>query len=211
MEHYKIIAKKRDGLGKKASKDLRKEDLIPCVLYGGEENINLYVETIPFEKATITPKVYIIDLDIDGKIIPAIIHDVQYHPVTDKAIHIDFYEITDDKPVNVYVPVNLIGFSVGVKAGGRLKQNMRYLRVQAFHEDLPDFVEIDITKLKIGQGIKVRDLNFDKLTLLDPMNNVVVAVKTARGTLSDEEEEAEAEAEGEEGTEGSNEGEEGKE
>ncbi|MDD4236539.1 MAG: 50S ribosomal protein L25/general stress protein Ctc [Bacteroidales bacterium] len=192
MEHFKIIAKKREDLGKKAAKNLRKEDFIPCVVYGGEENLNLYVETIPFEKATFTPKVYLMDLDVDGTIIPAVIQDVQYHPVTDKAIHIDFYQITDDKPVSIYLPIRLVGLSVGVKAGGRLKQNLRYLRVQAFHEDLPDFVEVDITKLKIGQGIKVRDLSFDKLTLLDPMNNVVVAVKTARGTLAEEEAEAEA-------------------
>jgi large subunit ribosomal protein L25 len=198
MEHYKLIAKKREVVGKKASKSLRKQDLIPSVMYGGEETIHFYLEGLPIEKALHTPKVYIFEIEIEGTVSLAIIKDTQFHPVSDKLIHVDFYQVSEGKPVSMYIPVRLIGLSIGVKNGGRLKQNFRYLRVQAFHEDLPDFLEVDITNLKIGQSIKVRDLSFDKLTLLDPMSSVLVAVLTARGSSAEEleeEEEAKAKAE----------------
>ena len=194
MEHYKLIAKKREVVGKKASKTLRKQNLIPSVMYGGEETVHFYLEGLPIEKALHTPKVYIFEIEIDGKSVLAIIKDTQFHPVSDKLIHIDFYQVTDGKPVSIHVPVRMIGLSIGVKNGGRLKQNFRYLHVQALHEDLPNYLEADITNLKIGQSIKVRELSFDKLTLLDPKSSVIVAVLTARGSAAEEEEEAAAAA-----------------
>jgi large subunit ribosomal protein L25 len=216
MEKIEIKAEKRKETGKKATKQLRKEEKVPCVLYGGKENIHFTAEEKAFKKLVYTPKAFLVDLFLDGKEHKAVMQDVTFHPVTDRILHIDFKEIFDDRKVDISIPVHIVGDSVGIKAGGKLRIRRRTLRVRAFPKDLPDFLEVDITPLNIGQSFKVRDLQFDNLEILDPAQAMVVGVVSSRlAKLSVEEiaaqeaaEEAaaekaaeEAEAEGEENKE----------
>jgi large subunit ribosomal protein L25 len=163
------------------------------------------VNEIIFNKIINSPEVYFVDLDIDGKKHKAIIKEVQFHPVTDKTLHVDFLEVSKDKLVNVTLPVKTTGTSKGVLAGGKLRMVTRRLKVRGLVEDLPEFIEVDITSLKIGQTFKVADLNVKGLTFLDAANAVVVAVKMSRvATVVDDEEEV-VEASAEQGAEASTE------
>lgn len=202
MKSVALEASVRDSVRKKSAlNSMRKEGSVPGILYGGENNINIAVNEIAFGKLINTPEVHIIELNIDGKKIKAVIRDVQYHPVSDKPIHIDFYEVFEDKPMTMGIPVRVVGNSIGIKNGGKRSDKLRKLVLKALPTDMPDVVEVDITKLKIGQSIKVQDITLDGVELLDTPNAVVVAVKTSRvAVLTDDEEE-----EGEEGAEASTE------
>jgi large subunit ribosomal protein L25 len=180
MEKIEIRAEKRKETGKKATKQLRKEEKVPCVLYGGEENIHFTAEEKAFKKLVYTPKAFLVDLFLDGKEHKAVMQDVNFHPVTDRILHIDFKEIFDDRKVDISIPVHIVGDSVGIKAGGKLRIRRRTLRVRALPKDLPDFLEVDITLLNIGQSLKVRDLQFDNLEILDPAQAMVVGVVSSR-------------------------------
>lgn len=203
MKVFEINGTKREKVGKRATKDLRKEERVPCILYGGEENIHFSALGKDFLKLLYTPHVYLVKLIIDGKEYMSIIQDTQFHPVTEKILHIDFLQIFDDKKVKIGVPVQLNGLAKGVKAGGKLFQTLRYLKVKAFAADLPDILNVDVTNLAFGQSIKVEDLSFENMELIDPKDAVVAGVRTARAAVLDEDEDEE----GEEGAEG--EGEEG--
>ncbi len=215
MERLVIKTSKRKETGKKATKQLRKEGHVPCVLYGGKENIHFAAEEKIFKKLVYTPKAFLVDLFIDGKEHKAVLQEITFHPVTDHILHIDFKEIFDDKKVNINIPIHVIGDSVGIKAGGKMAVKRRTLRVRALPKHLPDFLEVDITDLNIGQSLKVRDLHYDNLEILDPGQAMVAGVISSRlAKLSVEEiaaqeaaEEAAAEraaaaAEGAEGAEG---------
>jgi large subunit ribosomal protein L25 len=180
MEKIEIKAEKRKETGKKATKQLRKEEKVPCVLYGGSEIIHFTAEEKAFKKLIYTPKAFLVDLFLDGKEHKAVMQDVNFHPVTDRILHIDFKEIFDDKKVDISIPVHIVGDSVGIKAGGKLRVRRRTLRVRALPKDLPDFLEVDITPLNIGQSFKVRDLHFDNLEILDPAQAMVVGVVSSR-------------------------------
>ena len=180
MEKIEIKAEKRKETGKKASKQLRKEEKVPCVLYGGKENIHFTAEEKAFKKLIYTPKAFLVDLFLDGEEHKAVMQDVNFHPVTDRILHIDFKEIFDDRKVDISIPVHIVGDSVGIKAGGKLRVRRRTLRVRALPKDLPDFLEVDITPLNIGQSFKVRDLHFDNLEILDPAQAMVVGVVSSR-------------------------------
>ncbi len=180
MEKIEIKAEKRKETGKKATKQLRKEEKVPCVLYGGKENIHFTAEEKAFKKLVYTPKAFLVDLFLDGVEHKAVMQDVNFHPVTDRILHIDFKEIFDDKMVDISIPVHIVGDSVGIKAGGKLRIRRRTLRVRALPKDLPDFLEVDITLLNIGQSLKVRDLQFDNLEILDPAQAMVVGVVSSR-------------------------------
>ncbi len=199
MKSVALSGNKRAERGTSNAKSLRKEEKIPCVIYGGKENIHFTVNEIKFEKIVSSPEVYFVDLDIDGTAIKAIIQSVQYHPVTDRPIHVDFLEVTDKKAVTIKLPVVLTGASKGVLNGGKLRMVTRKLKVSGLPSALPENVEIDITELKIGDSIKVEEINVDGLTFLDASNAVVVAVKRSRVTVAEEEEEG---AEGEATAEG---------
>ena len=191
MKSISISAKRRENLGKVDTKKVRKEGNIPCVMYGGEEVIHFSAPVNDFRHLIYTPNVYLVDLDIDGVSHRAIIKDIQFHPVSDKVLHIDFMEIFAGKPVEIAVPVKVTGFAEGVKAGGKLTLQTRRLRVKALPKDLPDDVTIDVTELTLGKSIKIGELDFENLELLDPKNSVVVSVKltrAARGMADDEEE-----------------------
>ena len=208
MKNIVINAKKREALGKKATKHLRRHDNVPCVLYGGEENIHFYVNKKELRKIIYTPEVFLINLDIDGKQYNVVMKDLQYHPVSDEVIHIDFVYVTEDKKIIVEIPVKIEGFSVGIKEGGFLHQSKRYIKVKAFIKFIPDNIVIDITELAIGKSIKISDISIENVELLDNDSTMIVAVKLTRISVASGEEEEEDEEKDEEATD--EKGEEGK-
>ncbi len=180
MERIEIKAGKRKETGKKATRQLRKEGYVPCVMYGGNGNIHFTAEEKAFKKLVYTPKAFLVDLFIDGEEHKAVMQEISFHPVTDRILHIDFMEIFDDKKVSINIPVHIVGDSVGIKAGGKLALKRRTLRVRALPKDLPDYLEVDITELNIGQSLKVRDLHYDNLEILDPGQAMVAGVISSR-------------------------------
>lgn len=169
-----------EDLGKKATKALRVSGMIPCVLYGTEGTTHFSIAESAIKNLVYTDKVYIVNVTIDSKSVTAILQDIQFHPVSDGVLHIDFLQVSETAPVAMNIPVNLNGLAVGVKAGGKLQLEMRYLKVKGLIKDLPDTLNIDITKLELGKTIKVKELSFENLDILSAVNNVVVAVKLTR-------------------------------
>jgi len=209
MKTIELKGEIRQDVGKRSTKKARRSDQVPAVLYGQKEVIHFTTDLKELGFLVYTPNVYIVDLNIDGKKHQAVIKDMQFHPVTDKILHVDFLEINKEKPVSIRVPVQLHGFARGVQQGGKLKAEMRRLHVKGLIKDLPDNLDIDVTKLGLGQTIKVRDLTFNGLQMLDPRNTVVASVKLTRaakgaaaveipGETESESEESAGEAGGEE-------------
>lgn len=198
MKTIEIKGTARKELGKKATRELRKKQHVPCVIYGGEEIIHFSAHENDFRHIVYTPNVYIINVDVEGKKLKAVMQDLQFHPVSDKIEHIDFYEVTDDKPLNIKIPVKLNGLAAGVQAGGKLYLLARYLKVKGLSKDLPDQLDVDVTKLELGKVIKVGELSFDNLQILENKGAVVAAVKLTRSSVSA----GAGEEEGEEGAEG---------
>ncbi|MBJ04623.1 MAG: 50S ribosomal protein L25/general stress protein Ctc [Flavobacteriales bacterium] len=189
MKSVSINGIARVDLGKKFAKKLRKEDNVPCVIYGGKETpVHFYAHSNEFRKIVYTPNVYLIDIVIEKQNIKAIMGDIQFHPVTDKILHIDFIRIFDNKKFKVELPIVLEGNSIGVRNGGRLALNMRRLCIEGLSADMPENINIDISNVKIGQAIRVSDLNLDNLTIINNPNDVVMAVKTARAAIQEENE-----------------------
>jgi len=180
MKNFEIKGSLRTDLGKKANKALRKAELVPCELYGGEENIHFTVAEKDFKKLIFTPSVFIVKIDIDGKEVMAVMREVQYHPVNDRPLHVDFIQVTEDKPLEIEIPIKVDGFAIGVQAGGKLAVNLRKLKVKAMMKDLPDTLDMDVTELSLGKSIKVGDLSYENLELLNAKNAVVVQVKLTR-------------------------------
>ena len=194
MKSVQLEATSRSEVRKKSALNaLRKEGRIPAVLYGGKENVNFHVNEIAFSKLITTHEVYFIDLNFGDKTIKAVISDVQFHPVTDKPIHIDFMEVFEDKPVTIGVPVAFTGASKGVLAGGKRREKLRKMTLRALPAYLPEVVTIDITNVKIGGSIKVKDVSLENVECLDNENAVIIAVKTSRTAVavSDDDEEEE--------------------
>ena len=190
MKSVSINGIARVDLGKKFAKQLRKEENVPCVIYGGEDNpIHFYAHTNEFRKIIYTPDVYLIDIVVEDQTIPVIMGDVQFHPVSDKILHIDFLRIFKDKNVKIHIPVDIFGNSIGVRNGGRLALNMRKMFVEGLPANLPEKISIDITQLTIGSSIRVSDMSIENLTFLNNSDDVIVAVKTARAAIAQEEEE----------------------
>lgn len=180
MKSITIKGSKRESVGKTASKALRNAGMVPCVIYGGEKPIHFSAEEKAFKGLVYTPNVYTASIDIDGQVIPAILQDIQFHPVSDSIIHVDFYQLFEDKEITMSIPVNLIGKSKGVAIGGALRHNVRKARVKALPANLPDFIEADITDLEIGNKLYVTSLKNDKYTILHPDNTVVAQVRMSR-------------------------------
>jgi len=196
METFEITGTLREEVGKKYSKKLRREDHVPCVLYGGKENIHFSAEEKAFKNIVYTPNIYMIKLVIDGKNHNALLKDIQFHPVSDRILHMDFIEISDDKPVNITMPLRLTGDSIGIKNGGKLRWKRRQMNVRGLPKDFPDYLDVDITNLEIGETIKVGELSYENLQILDPLRSMVVAVVSSRlvakGMAAEIEEEVEA-------------------
>jgi large subunit ribosomal protein L25 len=180
MKTIEIKGSYRTELGKKSSKQIRKIGNVPCVIYGKEQNIHFYAHELSFKNLIYTPEAHLVDLNIDNKVHKAVLKDVQYHPVSDKILHADFIEVFDDKPVIINIPIKVSGDSVGVIAGGKLNIKKRSLKVKGLPNNLPEHLNIDITELKIHESVKVGDLSYDKIELLDPKRLMVLTIATSR-------------------------------
>jgi large subunit ribosomal protein L25 len=203
MKTISINAEKRTELGKKSTRDLRKIDHVPCVMYGGAEVLHFHAHENDFRHIVYTPTAYIVEIVLDGKKHKAVLQELQFHPVNDKLTHLDFVEVFDDKQVTVEIPIKLTGAAIGLKDGGKPRQRRRVLKVRGLVEHLPDVLEIDITDVAIGDVIKIGDLQYDNLEILDPARSMIFAVVSSRVSKGMEIEEVEVEAEeGEEGEEG---------
>ncbi len=183
----------RKSVGKKDAKAVRNEGRVPAVIYGTGEQTHFSLKHTDIEKLVYTAKVHLINLDIDGTKKKAFIQEVQHHPLTDRIQHADFIEVLDDRKVKVDVPVNLIGRPIGVLNGGVLSRIFRKLTVYALPDNLPDEIEVDISELRIGDSIKVGDLNFPSLNILQEDMRVICSVKMSRAAIEEEEEEEEEE------------------
>ena len=187
MKEIDVTGKKRSETGKKASKLLRKEGFVPCNLYGEAKDENGLPKALPFvvsmkelRKIVYTPHIYVINLIIDGESHTAIMKELQFHPVTDALLHVDFYEINDQKPITIGIPVKLNGLAQGVRDGGRMNLSVRKLNVTAKYQDIPEHLDIDVTSMKIGKIIKVGELHFDGLELATSKDVVVCSIKATR-------------------------------
>ncbi|MCD8208743.1 MAG: 50S ribosomal protein L25 [Bacteroidales bacterium] len=184
MKHIVLKGQLREAGSKAAVKAVRKAGLVPCNLYGqGVENILFSVTEKDLKQLTHTPNSYIVDLEFEDGIKSAVLHEVQYHPVTDKALHVDFLLVTKEKPVTMDVPIVTTGHSAGVKLGGKLLISSRKLRVSAYMDDLPDNIEVDTTELQIGKQIIASDLKLDKVQIVSPKGTVICSVRPTRATM----------------------------
>jgi large subunit ribosomal protein L25 len=209
MKSITIKGSERESVGKKATKALRNAGKVPCVVYGGEKPLHFSADELAFKNLVYTPKAHTVVVDMEGgKKVDAVMQDIQFHPVSDKILHVDFYQLFKDKPVTMEIPVQLEGNSPGVRNGGRLLFRKRTLTIKALPDNLPDFFNIDINDLNIGDNISVESLLNDDFSILHPDSTVVVQVKTARAAIVvEDEDEDEIEGEGAEGTEGAEGGE----
>ncbi len=193
MKTVSLSGSLRENVGKKDAKMHRYAGKVPCVLYGGKEQIHFATDAVNFKPILFTPETFLLHLNIDGREFDAILKDVQYHPVEDNVLHADFLQIEAGKPVTVSLPVKTLGTSPGVMRGGKLKIKLSRLKVKGLVEAIPEFIEINIAKVNVGQSVKVKDLSIENISFLDLPNNVVLDVKAARGiVLADEEPAAEA-------------------
>jgi large subunit ribosomal protein L25 len=195
MQSITIKGSQRESVGKVATKALRNAGKVPCVLYGGDKPLHFSADEVSFKPLVYTANVYTATIELEGKTYNAILQDIQFHPVSDKILHVDFYQLFDDKLVTMSIPVKLVGVSPGVLNGGSLRFAMRKLNVRALPADLPDFINADISKLRIGHKLYVTALKNEKFSILHPDNTVVVQVRTSRNvSAAEEEEEGEEEA-----------------
>ena len=184
MKHIELKGQVREAGNKAAVKAVRRAGQVPCNIYGlGIENVLFSVEAQDLKTITHTPNSYIIDLELsNGTKMYAVLHEVQYHPVSDEALHVDFLFVSEDKPVTIEVPVKVVGHSEGVKMGGKLLVSSRKLRVSAMMDKLPDILEVESTHLMIGKQIVAGDLNFDGVTIVSPKATIICSVRPTRAT-----------------------------
>lgn len=187
MKEINVTGQKRSDLGKKASKEMRKAGFVPCNLYGEAKGENGLPVSMAFQapmtelrKIVYTPHVYIINLNIDGEAHTAIIKELQFHPVTDALLHVDFYEITEDKDITIGIPVNLVGLAQGVRDGGRMNLSIRKINVTAKYKVIPEKLDVDVTALTIGKSIKVGELSYEGLEMATSKEVVVCSIKATR-------------------------------
>ena len=191
MKEINVTGQKRTDLGKKASKLARKEGLIPCNIYGEKKDENGAPVAMSFvcpmselRKVVYTPHIYAVNLNIDGEEHKAVMKELQFHPVTDALLHIDFYEVNEEKPITIGIPVKLNGLAQGVRDGGRINLSIRKINVTAPYKAIPEHLDIDVTNLQLGKSIKVGELSFEGLTLATPAEVVVCSVKATRASRS---------------------------
>ena len=202
MKSITIQGQKRESVGKKSTKALRDAELVPCVVYGGEQPIHFSSTEKSFKSLVYTPDAHTVVIELEGKKIDAVLQDIQFHPITDKILHVDFYQLSADKPVVMEVPVRITGRAKGVVAGGVLRQSFRKLKIKALPANLPDEIVVDVTPLRIGNKLYVGSIKNEAYTFLHPDNAVVAAVKMSRNAMKnagavvedDDDEEAEGEA-----------------
>ena len=180
MKTIEISVKKRVKTGKTDTRNLRKEANVPCVLYGGKSVLHFYAHKNEFRKLVYTPEPLIVHLDIEGDKHEAIMQALQFHPVSDELNHIDFIEVDEKKPVIINIPIELTGSCIGVKNGGKIREKRRSLKVRGLVKNLPEILEIDMTKIDVGHVIKVEDLKYPNIELLDQARSMVVSVISSR-------------------------------
>ena len=191
MKEINVAGKKRTDTGKKATRELRKEGYVPCNLYGEKKDANGNPEALAFailatdlRKVVYTPHIYVVNLDIDGEKHTAVMRELQFHPVTDALLHIDFYEINEKKPITIGIPVKLNGLAQGVRDGGKINLAERKLNVTAPYKQIPEVLDIDVTNLQLGKSIKVGELSFEGLEIATPAQVIVCSVKATRASRS---------------------------
>ena len=191
MKEINVAGKKRTDTGKKATKELRKQGYVPCNLYGEKKDTNGNPEALAFailatdlRKVVYTPHIYVVNLDIDGEKHTAVMRELQFHPVTDALLHIDFYEINEKKPITIGIPVKLNGLAQGVRDGGKINLAERKLNVTAPYKQIPEVLDIDVTNLQLGKSIKVGELSFEGLEIATPAQVIVCSVKATRASRS---------------------------
>jgi large subunit ribosomal protein L25 len=188
MKTFQIKGTGRQAIGKKDCKSLRAQDLVPCVIYGGEKVVHFQAHENEFRKLIYTPKVYQTEIDVDGTVYNAFLQALQFHPVTDKLLHIDFLEIRENVPVKLQIPVRLDGYAKGIQQGGRLKSNLRTLKAKGFSKDFPDEIIINVTELGLSESIRVGDVQVPGIEILNaksvPVATVVVT-RAARAAMAD--------------------------
>ena len=190
MKEFALNGQKRETVGKKASRLLRKEGLVPCNIYGEHTEdgkpvaMSFAIAMADLRKVIYTPHIYVLNLNIDGEERKAVIKELQFHPVKDTVLHVDFYEVNEEKPLTIGIPVKLDGLAQGVRDGGKLNLSIRKLNVTAPYKQIPEVLDIDVTGLELGKSIKVRDLSFEGLELATPADVVVCSVKATRASRS---------------------------
>ncbi len=183
MQHIELKGQVREAGNKAAVKAIRRAGLVPCNIYGlGIENVLFTIDAQDLKNLTHTPNSYIVDLELGDKKMFAVLHEVQYHPVSDEALHVDFLAVSEEKPVTIEVPVKVVGHSEGVKMGGKLLVSSRKLRVSAMMNNLPDVLEVDSTHLMIGKQIVAGDLNYEGVTIVSPKATIICSVRPTRAT-----------------------------
>ncbi|MDD2529852.1 MAG: 50S ribosomal protein L25/general stress protein Ctc [Bacteroidales bacterium] len=180
MKTVSMSGSPRENVGKKDAKSLRRQGLVPCVMYGGEEQVRFSVPATEFKPLLFTPDTNYIELNIEGKKTLTILQDIQYHPVSDEVIHADFLRLFDDKPITISVPVKTVGVAPGVLQGGKLETKIRKMKLKGLPNDMPQYVEVNISNLNIAQGIKVEEIQIPNIEKLDVKSSVVVWVKSTR-------------------------------
>ena len=190
MKEINVTGQKRTDLGKKASKTLRKEGLVPCNLYGQATAdgkpvaMSFACPMTELRKVVYTPHIYVINLVIDGEPHTAIMKELQFHPVTDALLHVDFLEVNDQKPITIGIPVKLVGLAQGVRDGGRMNLSIRKINVTAPYQQIPEHLDVDVTALKIGKSIKVGELSYEGLELTTGKDVIVCSIKMTRAAMS---------------------------
>ena len=202
MKEINVKALKRETTGKKATKQLRKEGLVPCNIYGESKDANGKPAAMAFpisardlRKVIYTPHVYVVNIDLEGEPHTAVIKELQFHPTTDAVLHVDFYEVNETKPITIGIPVHLVGLAQGVRDGGRMNLSIRKINVTAPYKNIPEFLDVDVTDLRIGKSIKVGQLSYEGLEMATSKEVVVCSVKMTRAASKNaaaEEEEAAA-------------------
>ena len=193
MKSITLKASLRKELGKKAAKEIRKNGMIPCVLYGGKDHIDFQTESKAFKNVIYTPDVYVVNVDIEGDVHQAVIKELQMHPTSDEPVHVDFLEISDDKPIVIDMPLKTSGSSIGVREGGKLAIEKRKIRLKGLVKDIPDVVVLDISTLGVGRSIKAGDIDIASVEVMMPKGTPIVSVRATRATATAEEQPAAAE------------------
>jgi len=180
MKNLEIIGYKRANLGKKGSKDLRNDGNVPCVLYGGKEQVHFYSPMILFKQLLYTPNVYQVDINIEGTLYKGVLQDAQFHPVNEVILHVDFMELDESKPIKMEVPVRFTGVAPGVQKGGKLISKLRKVYIRSLPANIPDYIDVDISDLELGKSIKVGDLTAQDYTLLNSPSTPIATVEIPR-------------------------------
>ena len=188
MKSFAISGSRRENVGKRDAKELRYEGKVPAVLYGGDNQIHFAVSAADLKGLVYTPDVHFVDIDVEGTKAQAVLQDIQFHPLTEQILHVDFLRVNESKPFVMEIPIKLTGTSPGVKMGGKLIQKLRKLRVKAFAKDMPQYVEVGIEVLELGKSVRVGDLSFDKFQVINNADDTIVSVVMSRALKQAEQE-----------------------